>query len=224
MCSYTSLDPPLGSADPCDCGHVVGRDLQAGEERVGIRALAVALGRELDPGPDDRIVAVADRRPVHPAEALPLDLLLAVASLNPAAGMDEVVVQQLVYALVGAGLADEQEIRLEVQDQPTQGRAASAWRRCARSPACAVSRSVPAGSPLDPAGVGRTPVSAAGRGCGGRRPPSPRASYGSTACACGPRHGGWSTARSGSGCRPGRRAGSRRDSGTGLGRLARGWR
>ena len=87
---------PAGASGPCDGGHVVGRDLQAGEERVGVGALAVAFDHELDPSPHDGVLAVAHRQPVHPAEALPLDLLGAVAGLEPAAGMDEVVVQKLI--------------------------------------------------------------------------------------------------------------------------------
>ena len=91
-----AIDLPAGASGPCDGGHVVGPDLQAGEERVRVGALAVALDGELDPGPQDGVVAVADRQPVHPAEAVPLDLLVAVAGLDPAAGMHEVVVQQFV--------------------------------------------------------------------------------------------------------------------------------
>ena len=118
------LDLPAGSSGPRNCRHVVGRDLQAGEERVRVGALAVALDGELDPGPLHGVVAVADRQPVHPAEALGLDLLLAVAGLDPAAGMDEVVVEEFVQALVRTGLADEKEVRPEVEDQPAQGLAA----------------------------------------------------------------------------------------------------
>ena len=43
------LDLPAGAADPGDLRHIVGRDLQAGEERVRVGALAVTLDHELDP-------------------------------------------------------------------------------------------------------------------------------------------------------------------------------
>ncbi len=108
-----------------------GRDLQAGEERVRVGALAAALDGELDPGPLDGVVAVADRQPVHPAEALPLDLLVAVAGLEPAAGLDEGVVQHFVQALVGTGLTDEHQVRPEIQDQLARGTACtpkSVWQ------------------------------------------------------------------------------------------------
>ena len=118
------LDLPSGSADPCDLRHVVGRDLQAGEERVRVGALAVTLDHELDPAAQYGGVAVAERRSVHPAVAVPLDLLLVVAGLDPAAGMDEVVMQHFVQALVGTGLADEDEVRPEVVDELAEGLAA----------------------------------------------------------------------------------------------------
>ena len=43
-------DFPSGAARPGDRGHGVGRDLQAGEERVVVGALAVAADLEVDPG------------------------------------------------------------------------------------------------------------------------------------------------------------------------------
>ena len=51
-------------------------------------------------------------------------LVACGAGLDPAAGMDEVVVEEFVQALVGTGLADEKEVRPEVEDQPAQGLAA----------------------------------------------------------------------------------------------------
>ena len=118
------LDLPSGAADPCDLRHVVGRDLQAGEERVRVGALAVTLDHELDPAAQYGGGAVAERHSVQPAVAVPLDLLLVVAGLDPAAGMDEVVMQHFVQALVGTGLADEDEVRPEVVDELAEGLAA----------------------------------------------------------------------------------------------------
>ena len=118
------LDLPSGAADPGDLRHVVGRDLQAGEERVRVGALAVTLDHELDPAAQYGGGAVADRHSVHPAVAVPLDLLLVVAGLDPAAGMDEVVMQHFVQALVGTGLADEDEVRPEVVDELAEALAA----------------------------------------------------------------------------------------------------
>ena len=115
------LDLPAGAADPCDLRHVVGRDLQAGEERVRVGALAVTLDHELDPAAQYGGGAVAERHSVQPAVAVPLDLLLVVAGLDPAAGMDEVVMQHFVQALVGTGLADEDEVRPEVVDELAEG-------------------------------------------------------------------------------------------------------
>ena len=87
--------------------------------------MAVARKREFDPSPHDRIVTVANRQPVvHPPETLPLDLLVAIAGLYPAAGVNELVVQALVDQLVGTGLTDEQDVRAEVQDRSAQGLAA----------------------------------------------------------------------------------------------------
>ena len=118
------LDFPSGPACARDLRHVGGRDLQAGEERVEVGALAVALDHELDPAAHDGVVAVADRHSVHPAVAVPLDLLVAVAGLDPAAGVDEIVMENFLQALVGTGLTDEEEVRSEVADQSAQGLAA----------------------------------------------------------------------------------------------------
>ena len=76
----------------------------------------MALDHELDPAAQHGVVAVADRHSVHPAVALQLDLLLVVAGLAPAAGVDEVVMQHFVQALVGTGLTDKDEVRPEVAD------------------------------------------------------------------------------------------------------------
>ena len=61
---------------------------------------------------------------MHPAEAVVLDLLLAVAGLDPARGADELVVRQFVQPLVRVGFADEEEVGSEIENEAAEGLAA----------------------------------------------------------------------------------------------------
>ncbi len=90
------LDLPAGSSEAGNPGHVLGGDLQAGEEGVVVGGLALALDLELDPGSLHGIVGVADRQAVHPAIALQLDLAFVVAGADPAGRVGEVVMDQFV--------------------------------------------------------------------------------------------------------------------------------
>ena len=84
------LDLPARPSGPRDRDRIVCGDLQAGEERVGIAALAVALDGVFDLGTAHGVVTVAHRDRVHPADALRLPLALAVAGLEAARGMHQV--------------------------------------------------------------------------------------------------------------------------------------
>ena len=90
------LDLPASPCEAGDLGHVLGRDVQAGEEGVVVGALAAALDLELDPSSLGRICAVTDREVVHPAIAVQLALAVAVARVDPAGRVGEVCVDQFV--------------------------------------------------------------------------------------------------------------------------------
>lgn len=90
------LDLPPGAARTGDRGHVVGVDLEAGEERIVVGALAVALDLEVDPGALQGVGAGAHGHVLAPLVAMELDLPVAVAGADPVGGVDAAVGELLV--------------------------------------------------------------------------------------------------------------------------------
>lgn len=80
------------------------------EVRVAVGALALALDLKLDPAAQHGVVNVVDRQSVHPVAAMELALLSVVANLDPAGGVDAVLIQEFVQVLVRTGFADEAEV------------------------------------------------------------------------------------------------------------------
>ena len=130
MCNCTYFDLPARAPGAGDLGDVVGRHFQAGEEGVvvglpGFRLVRLlAADGDFDPGADDGVGAVAHGHAALPAVAVEFDLALGVAHLEPVGGLVQGRVQEVVQALVRAGLADEDEVDFVVEKELADGVAA----------------------------------------------------------------------------------------------------